>query len=151
MSCAWKKSRDNLPSPRTLRSSPNPKNGISNTNKSRVRVRIPFKVPPPRSAILAEKDLPWKKPTTASSRILQQASRVDERYIFSGVAQVKGLSNENELPQHECVDQRNPVGHVTDVLLVQNHRFVQKKQPKNRPKIKRNEKKFLELLLGFLL
>src|SRR5215468_7432155 len=55
----WKKSRDNLPSPRTRCSSPNPKKGMSITNRSTVKVRIPFRVPPPKSAILWDNDCPW--------------------------------------------------------------------------------------------
>ena len=53
----WKKSCFNFPSPRTLFSSPNPTNGMSITNKSSVRMRMPCKVPPPRSAMLSAKDL----------------------------------------------------------------------------------------------
>jgi hypothetical protein len=49
---ARKKTCDNLPSPRTLCSSLKAKNGMSMTNSSKVKVKIPFRVPPPIFAML---------------------------------------------------------------------------------------------------
>src|SRR5580704_11319776 len=70
-----KKSFSNLPSPKTRRSSVNPKKGIRSTARSAIRERIPLRVPPPIAAMLSLNDFPSYKPIEVSSRILKQPKR----------------------------------------------------------------------------
>jgi len=53
-----KKSLSNFPSPKTLRSSVNPKKGIKSTARSAIRERVPLRVPPPIAVMLSPKDRP---------------------------------------------------------------------------------------------
>lgn len=48
-----KKSLSNLPSPKNLRSSVNPKKGIRSTARSAIRERVPLRVPPPIPVMLS--------------------------------------------------------------------------------------------------
>ncbi len=53
-----KKSLSNFPSPKTLRSSVNPKKGIKSTARSAIREKVPLRVPPPTAVMLSPKDCP---------------------------------------------------------------------------------------------
>jgi hypothetical protein len=151
-----KKSLTSLSSPKSLRNSVKPKNGINETPKSNIKVRIPSMVPPPSAAILSLKDFPWYRPTAHCSRALKKPRTtvkrgVDERRFLEEIRHTEILRDQYHLAERQRVKERQPVHHKRNLMPGQNDRFIQNQQPENRPEIAGYDEILLYFVVGPLL
>src|SRR6516165_10817089 len=94
-------------------------------------------------------DLEKSEQETKKRRLDQ--CRVNQRRIIEPIAKVQGACNQHDLRQCQGIDKGEPACHRADMLVVQDHGFIDQEQRKDHPEVQRDDQKILELAVGSLL